>query len=396
MFRIGSLTVAAIAALVLASGAPARAEDAPAQTPAAQQLPAIVVTAATKRQLVDRVVTSGTIRAVDEIHVQPQVEGLSIRTLDADVGDRVEAGSVLAVLDEDALLLQKSQFEANKAKAQAGVAQYRAQVLEAEASFNDAIRQRDRLTRLGKSGTASTSQIEQAEAAAEVAKARVDAARQLVSVGEADIKVVDSQIADVDLKLARTAIKTPVAGIVASRTARVGAIASSAGQPLFTIIRDGALELVADVSENDILRIAPGQKATIALAGSRETLGGSIRLISPSIDPATRLGTVNIALDDSIKARAGMYGSATIVVDTADDIALPLTAILTGSSGETTARKVEGNVVKQVKVETGIQDGPYIQIVSGLSSGEDVVAKAGAYVREGDRINPVRDAAETN
>mgnify|MGYP001589344310 CR=1 FL=1 len=396
MFRLGSLTLAASAALALCLGAPARAEEAPAAKEATQQLPAIVVTSVTKRQLVDKVVTSGTIRAVDEIHIQPQVEGLSIRALNADVGDRVEAGSVLATLNDDALLLQKSQFEANKAKAEAGVAQYRAQVLEAEANLNDAVRQRDRLTRLGKNGTASASQIEQAEAAAEVAKARVDAAKQLVSVGEADIKVVDSQIADVDLKLARTEVRTPVSGIVAARSAKIGAIASGAGEPLFTVIKDGALELVADVSENDILRIAPGQKATIALAGSRETLDGSIRLISPSIDPATRLGTVNIALNDSKKARAGMYGSATVVTDTADAIALPLTAILTGSNGETTARKVEGNVVKQVKVETGIQDGPYIEIVSGLASGEDVVAKAGAYVRDGDRINPVRDAAATN
>ncbi len=394
MLRFASLTLAAAVALVSGSGHPARAEDTPKE--ATQQLPAIVVTAATQRQLVEKVVTSGTIRAVDEIHVQPQVEGLSIRALNADAGDRVEAGSVLATLNDDALLLQKSQFEANKAKAEAGVAQYRAQVLEAEANLNDAIRQRDRLSRLGKSGTATASQVEQAQAAADVAQARLDAARQLVSVGEADIKVVASQIADVELRLARTEIKAPVSGIVAARSARIGAIASGAGEPLFTIIRDGALELVADVSENDILKIAPGQKATVALAGSRETLDGSVRLISPSIDPATRLGTVNIALDRSEKARAGMYGSATIVIDTADAVALPLTAILTGSGGETTARKVEGNVVKQVKVETGIQDGPYIQIVSGLASGEDVVAKAGAYVREGDRINPVRDAAETN
>jgi len=52
--------------------------------------------------------------------------------------------------------------------------------------------------------------------------------------------------------------------------------------------------------------------------------------------------------------------------------------------------------VKQVKVTTGIQDGPYIQIVSGLQSGDEVVAKAGAYVRDGDKITPVRDAAQTN
>ncbi len=395
MIRFGSLTMAAVAALMVATSLPVLAEETPAK-PAMQAHPAIVVTPTTTRSLTDKAVTTGTIRAVDEVYIQPMVDGLSIRALNVDVGDRVEAGSTLAVLNDDALLLQKSQFEANKAKAEAGVAQYRAQVIEAEANLKDAVSQRDRLVRLGKNGTASTSQVEQAVAAADVAEARLQAARQAVTVGQADIKVVDSQIADTELKLARTAVKTPVSGIVAAKNAKVGAIASGAGEPLFTVIEDGALELVADVAEGDILRIKTGQKATIALAGSRDVLPGSVRLISPTIDPVTRLGTVHIALDDSGKARAGMYGSATVVIDTADALALPLTAILTGSDGETTARKIENDTVKQVKVTTGIQDGPYIQIVSGLQSGDEVVAKAEAYVRDGDKITPVRDAAQTN
>jgi HlyD family secretion protein len=69
---------------------------------------------------------------------------------------------------------------------------------------------------------------------------------------------------------------------------------------------------------------------------------------------------------------------------------LPLSAVLTGNDGSS-ARKVEDNVVKFVKVETGIQDGAYVEITKGLKSGEEVVAKAGAYVRDGDRITPVRE-----
>ena len=313
MIRFGSLTMAAVAALMVATSLPVLAEETPAK-PAMQAHPAIVVTPTTTRSLTDKAVTTGTIRAVDEVYIQPMVDGLSIRALNVDVGDRVEAGSTLAVLNDDALLLQKSQFEANKAKAEAGVAQYRAQVIEAEANLKDAVSQRDRLVRLGKNGTASTSQVEQAVAAADVAEARLQAARQAVTVGQADIKVVDSQIADTELKLARTAVKTPVSGVVAAKNAKVGAIASGAGEPLFTVIEDGALELVADVAEGDILRIKTGQKATIALAGSRDVLPGSVRLISPTIDPVTRLGTVHIALDNSGKARAGMYGSATVVI----------------------------------------------------------------------------------
>ena len=212
-----------------------------------KNLPSIVVSEAIKRDLVDRVVATGTLKPVDEIYVQPLVDGLSVEKLNVDIGDKVEAGASLAELSKDSLILQKSQLQANRAKAEATVAQSKAQVIEAQANYDDAVRQRDRADRLGKSGSGSVSQVEQTAAAADVAHARLQASRQNVTVGEADIKVVDAQIEDIDLKLSRTSVKTPVAGIVSAKNARVGAIASGSGNPLFTVIKDNAIELVADL-----------------------------------------------------------------------------------------------------------------------------------------------------
>ncbi|MBC7311468.1 MAG: HlyD family efflux transporter periplasmic adaptor subunit, partial [Rhizobium sp.] len=166
---------------------------------------------------------------------------------------------------------------------------------------------------------------------------------------------------------------------------------------MFTVIRDGEIELVADISETDILRMRVGQKAEVKVAGGAATLDGSVRLISPVIDPQTRLGAVHIAIDDDQGARAGMYASAEIIISEARGVALPLSAVTTDKRG-TTTRLVTDNVVKQVKIETGIQDGAFIEIKDGLSQGDVVVAKAGAFVRDGDRINPVLDetSAESN
>ena len=248
---------------------------------------------------------------------------------------------------------------------------------------------------MGAKGTMSTSAVEQANAAAAANKAREASAEQAIVVSEADLKVTDSQIADTDLKLARTGIKTPVAGTVASRNARVGAIANGNGDPLFTIIRNSQLELVVDVSESDITKISIGQKARISLSGSREKLAGTVRLVAPIVDSVTRLGAVHISIDEGDKARAGMYGSAEIIIRQEEGVALPLTAVNTDENGSS-ARKVENGVVKFVNVETGIQDGAYVEILKGLKAGEDVVAKAGAYVRDGDRITPVRDASQAS
>lgn len=389
MVRATNITTALLALSVSIVAFAAAAEDAPA-TPEKPALPAIVVTEATMRPLVDRIVATGTIKAVEEIYVQPQVEGLSISSLQADVGDRIGAEAVVARLNVDTLLLQKGQLDATKAKAEAGLAQFKVQLEDAKASALEADRQFKRAETLAKNGTLSTASADQAETAATSANAKVESTVQAIVIAEADIKVVESQLAEIDLKLARTDVKSPVAGLVAARNAKVGAIASGAGEPMFTVIRDGELELVADVSETDILKMRNGQKARITVAGGAAPLTGSVRLISPVIDPQTRLGAVHIAIDDDEGARVGMYANAEIILTETEGVALPLSAITTDKHG-TTTRLVEGNVVKQVAIETGIQDGAFIEVKSGLKSGDVVVAKAGAFVRDGDRINPVRD-----
>jgi len=126
----------------------------------------------------------------------------------------------------------------------------------------------------------------------------------------------------------------------------------------------------------------------LTVAGGRAKIEGKVRLVSPTVDPTTRLGSVHVVLPENSPARSGMYASAEIVIEETNALALPLSAVTSGREGSTT-RKVEGDVVKQVKIETGIEDGGFIEIVSGLAAGDKVVEKAGAFVRDGDRIRPV-------
>ncbi|MDM9626025.1 efflux RND transporter periplasmic adaptor subunit [Rhizobium sp. S152] len=384
-----TLRASTLIAAVLAASAAFAQENQPSK--AQQNLPVIVVTTAARRALVDRVIGTGTIRPIEEVYIQPQVEGLSIRSLNVDVGDKVEADSTLATLNEDALVLQKAQMMATKAKGEASLAQLRAQLLEAKATAEQARLQQARSAEMGKKGTVSTAQVEQADASAATANARVSSAQQAIEVAIADLKVVDSQIADADLKLARTAVKTPVAGVISAKNARIGAIAAGTGDPMFTVIKDSAIELVAELSETDIQKIKVGQRAIVTLSGSRTKIEGKVRIVSPTVDQSTRLGLVHIYIDDESAARSGMYASADIIVAEKDNIALPLAAVTTGRNGST-ARKVEDGVVKQVKVTTGIQDGGFVEIAEGLKEGDTVVAKAGAFVRDGDKITPVTEA----
>ncbi|MDO6967077.1 efflux RND transporter periplasmic adaptor subunit [Rhizobium alvei] len=379
-------------AMLAASVFPALSEEAakPATQKTEQSFPAIRVTAAKVRNLTDRIIVTGSIEAVEEVYVQPQIDGMRIETLAADVGDKVTAGQVVATLSRDTLLLQKSQLEANRAKALAMGAQLEAQLAEVKANADESKRQATRAETLAAKGTIATSQAEQLRAAATAAEARIKSSEQALAANKADVNVVDAQIRDIDLKLSRAEVKTPVSGVISARNARIGAIAAGAGQPLFTVIRDDAVELKADIPEGDLLRLAPGQSASIALAGGAVKIVGKVRSIDPTVDATTRLGKVNIAVDDADKARVGMYASAEIVISKRDVLSLPLTAVTT-EKGQPVVRKVIDGKVTMAPVTTGVQDGDFIEIAEGLKAEDMVVEKAGAFVRDGDRVTPVSD-----
>lgn len=385
VFILAATVFAAQPAIVLAAEEPAAATTA---TPADANLPAIRVTEVGERTLVDRIIVTGTVQAVEEVYVQPQVEGLRIEDLKADIGDTVKAGDVLATLATDALVLEKSQLLANRAKVEAVTAQLQAQLLEAEANEAEAIRQAERAERLVKSKAVATGEAERLRATATASTARVNSAKQAIVASDADLKVIDAQIDDVDLKLARTDVKTTVGGVISARNAKIGAIAAGAGNPLFTVIRDNAIELNADVSEGDLLKLKAGQVVHMKVAGTSTRVEGKVRTIDPVIDATTRQGTVKISIDDPDIARIGMYASAEIVVSERKVLTLPLTAV-TAEDGGMVVRRVVDGVVTMTKVTTGVQDGDFVEISEGLKPKDIVVEKAGAYVRNGDKVVPV-------
>ncbi|MCU0899267.1 MAG: efflux RND transporter periplasmic adaptor subunit [Cypionkella sp.] len=387
-----SVSLVSMICLAMLSAAPGLAETATAATdaaPAAEPAaPAITVSTVGNRVLRDRIIASGFVSAVENVQVAPLIEGQPIEALLADVGDVVQAGQVLAVLSKSTLELQKSQFVASLASARATVAQAEAQMLEARSSADEAQRVNERTAALRNQGTASQAAADTAQANAISATARVTVAVQSLEAARAQVALAEAQLANVDLQLSRTEVKAPVAGEIIARNARVGSVASAAGEPMFVIIRDNALEVIADVAEADVMRLARGQTVNLRLVGGAEPLRGTLRLVEPTIGTATRLGRARITVEDARAVRAGMYVEAEILVKEHDVIAIPVTAVGSGPEG-TTVMKVSGDTVQRVPVATGIRDGGWVEVVSGLAAGDVVVTKAGAFVRDGDRINPV-------
>jgi HlyD family secretion protein len=381
------VTVLGIAQPGIAETSNAATDPAPA---AKQAFPAISVTTIGNRVLQDRAIVTGLIAPVETVLVAPLIEGQPIEKLLADVGDFVTEGQVLAVLSKTTLDLQKSQFAASLASARATIAQVEAQLVDARSSAAEAQRVKDRTAKLRAQGSASQAAADTANAAAISATARVTVAMQSLEAARAQLSFVEAQLANVDLQLSRTEVKAPVSGEITERNAQVGAVASAAGQPMFRMNRDGALELNADVSETDLLRLRIGQTAVLHLVGGTEPLSGTVRLIEPTIDAASRLGRARIEVNEPKLVRAGMYVEAEVLIDERDTLAVPVTAV--GSmAGNTTVMRIKDNMAEQVVVTAGIRDAGWVEIQSGLEVGDVVVTKAGAFVRDGDHINPIPD-----
>ena len=376
---------------VLAQDQAAAAED----VQAAPTLPAITVATTTKLVLTDRVIAAGFVGPVEEVQVAPLIEGQPIEALLADVGDMVAADQVLARLSKSSLELQRTQTLASLAAARATIAQAEAQEVDARSSSAEVKRVAERARKLAASGSSTQAAADNAAAAAVSATSRVLVAVQTLEAAKAQLELAEAQLANVDLQLTRTDVRTPFAGEVTARNATIGAIATAASQPMFVVIRDAALELRADVAATDLLRIAVGQTAALRTTAGKSDMTGTVRLVEPTIDTTTRLGRARISFDAATRVRSGMYVEAEIIVASREALAVPMTAIGSDKTGSTVMRVRDG-LVERVVITTGIRDNGLIEVTSGLTEGDLVVLKAGAFVRVGDRINPVPLAAETN
>jgi HlyD family secretion protein len=183
------------------------------------------------------------------------------------------------------------------------------------------------------------------------------------------------------------AVQAPAAGIVVSTIAVIGATASARAEPLFRIAARGEMELLAETPVQSLAGLASKQSATIEIVGVGE-LPGEVRLISTAVNPTTQLGQVRLSIGNDQRLRVGAFGRAKIEVGRRCNAAVPLSAILYGPGGALVQVVRDGRIETR-RVSVGLLAAGQAEIREGLSEGDMVVARAGAFVREGDRVRPV-------
>ena len=374
---------AAIVLLLLAFATPLHAQSA--------RPPSVTTVTATPGSIAETAILTGTLVPREEVLVSPQIEGLAITELLAEEGDRVAAGQVLARLSRDVLAATLAQNAANIARADGAVAQARSAIAENQANLNQAALAFNRTRDLLAGGNASRETFEQRQAAQQMAAARLDANTSALRIAEADLALAEAQRQELAVRLARTDVAAPVAGVVSRRTARLGAVVAGAGDPLFRIIQDGAIELEADVPELLLAKLHPGQPVAIDTASG--PCSGAVRLVSPEVNRLTRLGRVRVAIDSGDQPLViGSFARGSVETARRDGVLAPLSAVLFQPGGAV-VQVVHDGLVETRPVQIGLRHAGQVELRSGLAPGEDIVAVSGTFVRGGDHVIAVPAAA---
>jgi len=360
-----------------------------------------------RRSISSRITASGTLQARVTVQVGSQVSG-RVLELHADFNSKVKKGDIVAKLDPQL-------FQASLQQAQASYASAQANAAKAEATRVDADRQYQRAKTQRAEGLASQQDVDTAETSARVAQAGVDAAKSMVAQARAALN--QDQV-----NLSLSVIKSPIDGVVISRSVDVGqTVAASLQAPvLFTIAEDlTKMHIEASVPESDVGRLAvdmPVEFTVDAFPGQR--FKGTIAQVRNAAVTVQNVVTYTaiVAVDNpELKLRPGMTATVTIVTAKKDDVlAVPNAALRfkppasalpsasasasargpwprpdgsgrarggpPGSGGDETERKtayrLAGTTPVPVRLTTGITDGSYTELLGQtLHDGDAVIVE---------------------
>jgi RND family efflux transporter MFP subunit len=349
--------------------------------------PAVTVSKVTTNDFVETAVVSGSLIPREEILVSPEIEGLRVLQLLADEGDRVKKGDILARLVSEQIDAQIAQNQANLARSVAAIAQAESQIAQAEAQAKEAAAQLERAEPLKKSGYLSGATYDQRESAARTTAAQLVAARDGLTAAKADKAQVEAQGRELQWRRSNTDVTAPQDGVISRRNARMGALASSIGEPMFRIIQRGEIELDAEIVETELKNVKVGQKAIVSVPQIGD-FEGKVRLVSPEVDKTTRLGRVKVFLGSSPQLRIGSYARGLIETARSRGLGIPTSAV-TFDQGTNFVQVVIDNKVKKQAVRLGLISGDLVEVKEGLNNSDLVVTRAGTFLRDGDTVRPV-------
>jgi HlyD family secretion protein len=374
------------------------------------------------RTINETVSASGKIKAHVEVKISPEVSG-EVVDLPIKEGDVVKKGQLLCRIRPDILRSGYERSVASYKTQQAALGNSKQLLLQAEATYNNQAAIYKRSKALYDEKVLTASEFDAAKASYEGAKAALEAAKQNVIGADFGLAQSAASVKEANDNLAKTTIYSPVDGVVSKlsiqKGERVLGTQQFAGTEIMTISDLSQLDVNVDVNENDINRISLGDSSKIEVDaflgktfnGLVTEIGSSANVVGTNADqvtnftvkvrisPASYAGLLKKSATNPSPFRPGLTATVDIQTNHTQSLAVPIQAVTTrkdekqtdktapkkdDSDGQTKTASAapakeyvfvyNAGKIKQVAVTTGIQDDSYIQVLSGLKPGDEVVS----------------------
>lgn len=346
-WRPVALGIAVMATAAAAAGWAMSQHRQAGETSPVKPTPALTVTAVQPQRAIWPVEleASGSIAAWQEASIGARVSGYGLVEVLVNVGDEVTKGQVLARLDAALLQADAVRLQANAEQARAN---------------------EQRTLSLQKTGTVSDRDALQFVTQARTAEALLETNR---------------------LQIRYTDVVAPDDGVISSRTATLGAVVAT-GQELFRLIRQNRLEWRGELTAEQLLHVAVGQRVELRLPGGGAAMA-RVRQLAPSLDPRTRLGIVYADVVPGSAARAGMYAGGRIVTGESDAIVVPAECVTIRDGRSYVLKLSDEEPLPRVALQAvvvGRRQASELQIVEGVRSGDRLVAIGASFLNDGDLV----------
>ena len=364
------------------------------------QGPSVAAYRIESQPLVQQLVATGRVIALSRAQVGSEITGVVLERR-VQEGDAVKPGDILLVLGSDELSAKVREAEAGLAQLQRSTRpQAQAGLREAEAQLAQASREAQRRRELFKRQLIAREAMEQAVQAETIARAAAEKARLSVAglaAGNADEAVLSERLASARANLAKTIVRAEVAGTVLIRNAEPGDLVQP-GRVLFEIARNGDTEILLPLDEKNLGVIKLGQLAAcVADAFPAQPFAARISFIAPSID--AQQGTVDIRLKvDPVPRflRQDMTVSVNVETGRRERALVVANDALAAVDGDrATVLRVTAGKAQRVPVRLGLRGLAMSEVLSGLQSGDVVLADGGAGIVDGSRVRPSEQAVAT-
>jgi RND family efflux transporter MFP subunit len=345
-----------------------------------------------KGQPTSELLLPGNIQPLYSANLYGRVDGYLDRR-NVDIGARVKAGDVLAVINSPEIDQQLLQASANLQQADAALLQAKASLEQANANAELARLTKERDIPLGEQHAISQQNVDSAVQSHNARVADVSSAKANIAAAEATVTANRANVSRLQQMQSFEHIVAPFDGVITERNVErgdlVSASPSSAGKPLFAIAQSGTLRIQVDVPQSEAVNIHDGQRAAIEV---KERLGrsytGVVTRSASSLDSAARTMLTEVQVENRDGSLLpGMYAQVKFTLpQPRTSLIIPTSSLVVDHAGMHVVSVDAGHNVHFLPVTLGKNMGIQIEILAGLRGSEDLVASPSDLLNEGAHV----------